>query len=101
MLLRSRPGQRLYDDLGVPRGASPVAIKKAYRKLALEHHPDKSTASDAVAQFVRVDRAYKVLSNADARAEYDEDGSNITAEKFEALVKTLSSASSCDELVHV
>ncbi len=62
-----------YAALGVPKDADAAAIKKAYRKLATELHPDKNPGnSDAEARFKDVSEAYDVLSDTKRRAEYDE-----------------------------
>lgn len=52
-----------YQILGLERGASPQAIKSAYRRLALQYHPDRNPDPAAAQQFVRIKRAYEVLSN--------------------------------------
>lgn len=59
-----------YEILGVPRDASAEQIKKAYRKLARELHPDVA-GEDAADRFKDVARAYEVLGNADKRRSYD------------------------------
>lgn len=59
-----------YSVLGVPRDASETDIKKAYRKLARESHPDVA-GPDGEARFKEVGAAYEVLGNADKRAQYD------------------------------
>src|SRR5205085_4279628 len=62
----------LYAELGVPRGASEAEIKKAYRKLAKELHPDKNTDNpNATERFSQVTRAYDILTDKDKRAQYD------------------------------
>ncbi len=66
----------LYDTLGVKKGASQEEIKKAYRKLAAKHHPDRNPG-DASAEetFKEVQNAYDTLSDADKRKQYDSFGS--------------------------
>ncbi|MCP9259296.1 Chaperone protein DnaJ [Dirofilaria immitis] len=55
----------LYNVLGVPRNADAVAIRKAYRKLALQWHPDKNPNNNEVAEkkFKRITQAYEILSD--------------------------------------
>jgi len=62
-----------YQALGVTKDAAPADIKKAYRKLARELHPDKNPGNaEAEAKFKDVSEAYDVLSDEDKRKEYDE-----------------------------
>lgn len=62
----------LYSTLGVARGADESAIKKAYRKLAKELHPDRNKDNPkAAARFSDVTSAYDILSDKDKRAQYD------------------------------
>lgn len=64
-----------YDVLGVPRDASVADIKKAYRRLAMQFHPDRNPDNpDAEEKFKEASNAYKVLSDADQRARYDRFG---------------------------
>src|SRR5262249_55293400 len=64
-----------YDVLGVARDATPDQIKKAYRKKALEHHPDKNPGNkDAEEKFKAAAEAYSVLSDEEKRAKYDRFG---------------------------
>ena len=66
----------LYDTLGVPKNASADEIKKAYRKLARQHHPDANPGDAAAeAKFKEVQTAYDVLSDAEKRKRYDTFGS--------------------------
>ncbi len=64
-----------YEILGIDRDASPEAIKKAYRKRAMESHPDRNPGdTEAERRFKEAAEAYEVLSNADKRARYDRFG---------------------------
>lgn len=64
-----------YEILGVPRGANADEIKKAYRKLAIKHHPDKNPG-DKVSEdkFKEAAEAYEVLSNPEKKQRYDQFG---------------------------
>ena len=64
-----------YEVLGISKGASADEIKKAYRKLAKENHPDLHPGDAAAeARFKEVNEAYEVLSDADKKARYDQFG---------------------------
>ena len=66
----------LYDTLGVKKGASADEIKKAYRKLAAQYHPDKNPGDDdAEEKFKEVQNAYDTLSDAEKRKQYEAFGS--------------------------
>lgn len=63
-----------YEILGVSKTASADEIKKAYRKLALEFHPDRNKTKEADAKFKEGTRAYEVLSDSQKRQAYDQYG---------------------------
>jgi molecular chaperone DnaJ len=65
----------LYDVLGVPRDADAARIKRAYRELALKHHPDQNPDDPAAeASFKEVSAAYTILSDPELRERYDRRG---------------------------
>lgn len=63
-----------YDVLSVSKGATQDEIKRAYRKLAREHHPDVSKAPDAAKKFAEIQEAYDTLSDEAKRRRYDQFG---------------------------
>jgi molecular chaperone DnaJ len=65
-----------YEVLGVTRDASNEDIKKAFRKLAFQYHPDRNRDDGASEKFKEINEAYEVLSDADKRASYDRFGHN-------------------------
>ncbi|MDP1629653.1 MAG: DnaJ domain-containing protein, partial [bacterium] len=66
-----------YKILGVQKNASEEEVKKAYRKLAHQHHPDKSGGDEK--KFKEINEAYQVLSNKEKRAQYDQFGTTFEA----------------------
>jgi molecular chaperone DnaJ len=67
--------QDFYEALGVRRGASPEDIKKAYRKLAMQHHPDRNPGDKAAEhKFKELSEAYEILKDEQKRAAYDRFG---------------------------
>ncbi len=64
-----------YKLLGVDKKASNDEIKKAYRKLALKHHPDKGGGAESEKKFKEASEAYQVLSDDQKREQYDQFGS--------------------------
>src|SRR3989454_5160135 len=63
-----------YDVLGVPKGAGKDEIKSAYRKLALQYHPDRNKAPEATERFKEISEAYAILSDDEKRNQYDKFG---------------------------
>jgi len=63
-----------YELLGVAKNASVEEIKRAYRKLALQWHPDKNKSSEAESKFKEINEAYEVLSDQEKRSAYDQYG---------------------------
>jgi curved DNA-binding protein len=68
-----------YETLGVPRDASNEDIRKAYRKLARENHPDVNKDPGAEDRFKEISEAYEVLRDPDKRKRYDQLGANWKA----------------------
>lgn len=64
----------LYSVLGVPRDASQDDLKKAFRRLAMEYHPDRNKDDGAEAKFKQINAAYEVLSDPEKRSRYDRFG---------------------------
>jgi curved DNA-binding protein len=71
-----------YAALGVPRDADAEQIKKAYRKLAREFHPDVSKSAGTEARFKEIGEAYATLKDPEKRAAYDELGRRPAGEDF-------------------
>lgn len=63
-----------YELLGIDRNATDDDIKKAFRKLAFQYHPDKNNEAGATEKFKEINEAYEVLSSPDKRAAYDRYG---------------------------
>ncbi len=71
-----------YATLGIARDADLDQIKKAYRKLARQHHPDMSKSAGTEARFKEIGEAYATLKDPDKRAAYDELGRRPAGEEF-------------------
>jgi molecular chaperone DnaJ len=67
-----------YDVLELPKDASTEDVKKAFRRLALQFHPDRNKDEDASGRFREVSEAYQVLSDPERRAAYDRFGHSVT-----------------------
>lgn len=68
-------GRDFYQILGLKKNATAAEIKKAYRKLSLQYHPDKNPGDDvALSKFQEINAANEVLSDPDKRRKYDQGG---------------------------
>ncbi|MDY6188261.1 MAG: DnaJ domain-containing protein, partial [Campylobacter sp.] len=67
----------LYETLGIAKGASNDEIKKAYRKLAKEYHPDINKSPEAEEKFKEINAAYEILSDEKKREQYDKYGDSM------------------------
>ncbi|EIY6494086.1 J domain-containing protein [Campylobacter lari] len=67
----------LYETLGVSKNASADEIKKAYRKLARQYHPDINKEAGAEEKFKEINAAYEILSDEKKRAQYDQYGDSM------------------------
>ncbi|XP_022601261.1 dnaJ homolog subfamily B member 9-like [Seriola dumerili] len=70
----SETNRNYYDTLSIESTATDSQIKKAFRKLAIKHHPDKNKSADAEKTFREIAEAYTVLSNKEKRRLYDSVG---------------------------
>jgi len=68
-----------YSILGVSKSSTEDEIKKAYRKLAMQHHPDRGGDE---AKFKEIEEAYRVLSDSDQRRQYDNPGVHVNFNDF-------------------
>lgn len=71
-----------YEVLGVSKNATKEEIKKAYRKLSKQYHPDINKAPDAAEKFKEIKEAYEVLSDDQKRAHYDQFGHTDPNQQF-------------------
>jgi DnaJ-class molecular chaperone len=92
----------LYEDLGVTKDSTEEEFKKAYRKKAAQHHPDREGGSHE--EFVKVKKAYEVLSDPEKRAHYDQTGEEEKAagpNVYEIILNVFSQVAENNDVVHV
>ncbi|KAJ1979782.1 secretory subunit [Dimargaris xerosporica] len=78
-----------FDILGVSTGATPAEIKKQYRRLSLQWHPDKvdpEVQEEAGDKYIQITKAYKVLTNDDAREMYEKYGHPDGRQTYEMII---------------
>jgi len=71
-----------YEILGIPKDAGPDQIKDAYRKLAMQYHPDRNKAPEAEEKFKEISEAYAVLSDSNKRSQYDNLGATDFKQQY-------------------
>ncbi|KVI11015.1 DnaJ domain-containing protein [Cynara cardunculus var. scolymus] len=91
---KSMDGSCYYSVLGISKGASSTEIRSAYRKLALEWHPDKwtkkpSLAGEASRKFQKIQEAYSVLSDQAKKSMYDAGGLDLLDDVDDNEVESL------------
>ncbi|XP_059178732.1 dnaJ homolog subfamily B member 9-like [Physella acuta] len=74
ILVVANAAEDYYKILGVRKSASDKEIKKAFRKLALKYHPDKNKEKGAEEKFLKIGKAYEILSDPEKRKQYDMNG---------------------------
>lgn len=80
----------LYDILGIPTSASAEDIRKAYRKLAIQYHPDRNQDPSANEKFQKITQAYELLGNEERRKLYDQYGDLALNPNFQGFEQDLS-----------
>ena len=83
-----------YEVLGIERGADEQKLKRAFRKLAQQYHPDVNPDADAEAKFKEINEAYQVLSDPQKRAVYDRFGIPAWADPVGLAISTRDLATS-------
>lgn len=78
---KEEKGRDFYAILEIKKNATPAEIKKSYRRLTLQYHPDKNPGDEeALAKFHDIADAYEVLSDPEMRRKYDRGGESALAE---------------------
>jgi DnaJ-class molecular chaperone len=79
----------LYSILNVTKESSEKDIKKSYKKLAFQYHPDKNKDPEAIPMFKEISEAYEILTNKDKKKIYDQFGYEAVSENIEGLMNPL------------
>jgi len=98
--IRSSNWRSHYEILGLGRDASPPELRAAYKRLVLQHHPDRNLASDAQQQFIGIQKAYEVLSDPRKRRRYDTRLSQIQTRSRPGAAESMAAASSSSPHPH-
>ena len=80
--MSSSPKRDYYEILGVSKNATKEQIKDAYRKLALQYHPDRNKSSGAEEKFKEISEAYAILSDDEKRKQFDTFGRECVYQKY-------------------
>ncbi len=90
----------LYETLGLSDSASESEIKKAYRKLARQYHPDVNKEASAEEKFKEINAAYEVLSDKEKKAQYDMHGDNMFGgQNFHDFSRSQGGSADLDEIL--
>ncbi len=90
----------LYETLGLSDNASESEIKKAYRKLARQYHPDVNKDASAEEKFKEINAAYEVLSDKEKKAQYDMHGDNMFGgQNFHDFSRAQGGSADLDEIL--
>ena len=92
----------LYETLGVSESASQAEIKKAYRRLARQYHPDICKKKECEEKFKEINAAYEVLGDEEKRAKYDQFGDSMFGDKsFHDFYKNQGANVDLDEILKI
>lgn len=90
----------LYETLEISENASEAEIKKAYRKLARQYHPDINKEKDAEEKFKEINAAYEILSDKEKKAQYDRHGDGMFGgQSFHDFSRSQGGASDLDDIL--